>query len=243
MSSLKFPPRPTDGHKGTFGSVCILGGQRSEDGIVMLGAPTLAANAAMRSGCGTVMLGLPQPLIAEGITLAPTATGIELPVDDAGALMPSQIIELLDNHATGCSCFVIGPGFGSDWAQQQVVVALASREDRPIVLDADALNALSKLSQGQLDLRAPTIMTPHIGEYKRLAKSMGIDIDAENIEEAGAALAQAYGCVVVLKGHKTVVTDGIRLELCDEGGVELAFSSSQIAPLTICPIKLPSSVY
>ncbi|MBT4529564.1 MAG: NAD(P)H-hydrate dehydratase [Phycisphaerae bacterium] len=216
MQLPPLPPRPIDGHKGTFGSVCIIGGQRSEDGLVMIGAPALAGNSAMRSGCGKTMLAMPQQVLQAGLELAPTATGIELPVDEVGRLIPSSAIEAIDKHASACRCLVIGPGFGCDWPQQQIIATLLSREDRPIVLDADGLNALAALPSGQLELRAPTIMTPHIGEYKRLAKIAGIE--SESAEE----LAQAFGCVVVLKSNTTEVSDGVRSVVKEEGGVELA---------------------
>ena len=137
MTGPQFPIRVEDGHKGTFGSVCVIGGQRSEDGAVMIGAPTLTANAAMRSGCGKVMLAMPQQLLQAGLSMAPVVTGIELPIDDVGRLIPSAAIEAIDRHAVGCRVLVIGPGFGSDWPQQQIIATLVSREDRPIVLDAD----------------------------------------------------------------------------------------------------------
>ena len=216
------PTRSEDGHKGTFGSVCVIGGQRSEGGIVMLGAPALAANAAMRSGCGKGILAMPQPVLQHGLLLAPTVTGIELPVDEVGRLLPSASIEALDAHASDCRCLAIGPGFGSEWPQQQLVATLLSRENRPIVLDADGLNALAKLTYGQLDLRAPTILTPHVGEYNRLAEAMGIHADAQNQVEAAEALAQAYGCIVVLKSDVTVISDGVRSVEESNGSVILA---------------------
>ena len=214
------PPRPKDGHKGTFGSVCVIGGQRSEDGVVMVGAPTLTARGAMRSGCGTALLAMPQPVLQSGLTLAPTTTGIELPVDEVGRLLPSAAIEALDAHAVGCRALAIGPGFGANWPQQQLVSTLLTRDDRPIVIDADGLNALSQLESPLLDIRAPLILTPHIGEYRRLATAVGIQ------SESAEALAQAYGCVVVLKSHVTTISDGVRTEWYEHGGVELATGGS-----------------
>ena len=223
---LNFPPRPSDGHKGTFGSVCVVGGNRSEDGAVMLGAPALAANGAMRSGCGKAILAMPQPLLLAGLSMSPTSTGIELPVDEVGRLMPSPAIEAIDSHASGCRCFAIGPGLGCDWPQQQLIATLLSRDDRPIVLDADGLNSLAMLESGHLELHAPVILTPHIGEYRRLAKSMKIDIDPEDQSTAAEALAQAYGCVVVLKSANTTVSDGVTTVEVDCGGVVLASGGS-----------------
>ncbi len=214
------PPRPPEGHKGTFGSVCIIGGQRSEDGVVMVGAPVLAANSAMRSGCGKAFIAMPQQILQAGLSLAPTTTGIELPVDEVGRLIPSAAIEAIDSHASGCRCIAIGPGFGSAWPQQQIIATLISRDDRPVVLDADGLNALAQLESAQLDIQAPLILTPHIGEYHRLATSVGIEC------ESAEALAQAYGCVVVLKSHVTTISDGVQTECYEQGGVELATGGS-----------------
>lgn len=220
MTNAILPTRAEDGHKGTFGSVCVIGGQRSEDGAVMIGAPTLTANAAMRSGCGKVMLAMPQQLLQAGLTLAPVVTGVELPVDEVGRLIPSAAIEAIDRHAAGCRALVIGPGFGSDWPQQQIIATLLSREDRPIILDADGLNAFAKLPSGQLELKAPTIMTPHIGEYRRLAVAAGVE------GESAQALAQAYGCVVVLKSDVTVISDGVETIEEQLGSVVLATGGS-----------------
>ena len=220
MTLPQLPIRAEDGHKGTFGSVCVIGGQRSEDGAIMLGAPTLTANAAMRSGCGKVMLAMPQQLLQTGLSMAPVATGIELPVDDVGRLIPSAAIEAIDRHAAGCRALAIGPGFGSDWPQQQIIATLITKEDRPIILDADGLNALSKLPSGQLELRAPVIMTPHVGEFKRLAESVGIK------EESADALAQAYGCIVVLKSETTEISDGVQTARIKDGSVVLATGGS-----------------
>ena len=191
MQLPALPPRPSDGHKGTFGSVCVIGGQRSEDGVVMLGAPTLTANAAMRSGSGKVLLALPQPILQSGLTIAPCSTGIELPVDEVGRIIPSAAIEAIDTHASGCRCLAIGPGFGSGWAQQQIISTCISKDDRPVILDADGLNALSQLNSGQLELKAPTLLTPHPGEFKRLAIAMEIDVDKLNETESAEAIAPA----------------------------------------------------
>ena len=220
MTFPQLPIRAEDGHKGTFGSVCVIGGQRSEDGAIMLGAPTLTANAAMRSGCGKVMLAMPQQLLQTGLSMVPVATGIELPVDEVGRLIPSAAIEAIDRHAAGCRALAIGPGFGSDWPQQQIIATLITKEDRPIILDADGLNALSKLPSGQLELRAPVIMTPHVGEFKRLAESVGIK------EESADALAQAYGCIVVLKSETTEISDGVQTARIKDGSVVLATGGS-----------------
>jgi NAD(P)H-hydrate epimerase len=167
------------------------------------------------------MLAMPQMLLQTGLSLAPCSTGIELPVDEVGRLIPSAAIEAVDRHAVGCRCFAIGPGFGSGWSQQQIITTILSRDDRPVVLDADGLNALSQIESPQLDMKSPTIMTPHLGEGARLAHAVGAESNATAQE-----LAQAYGCVVVLKSDMTVISDGVQTTTVDFGGVELATGGS-----------------
>src|SRR5262245_41235642 len=95
-SSLpKLPPRPVDGHKGTFGTVCVVGG-RVDDQRVMVGGPALAALGALRAGCGLAVLAVPTQIMAAALVIAPTATGLALPVDENGALKPSDVAQLLD---------------------------------------------------------------------------------------------------------------------------------------------------
>lgn len=226
MSDLpSLPPRPADGHKGVFGSVCVIGGHRG-DGDVMIGAPALAALAALRSGCGLAMLGMPEPLLAAALAAAPVATGIALPVDGDGQIAPSAALEVLDEKASNCRCLVLGPGLGAQWPQQQLVAALVSRPDRPVILDADGLNALASLEDGPGELVAPIVATPHVGEYRRLAAAVGVDADPTDRAAAAAAMAQRLGCIVVLKSDVTAISDGVEVFEEHGGGVELATGGS-----------------
>ena len=219
------PARPADGHKGTFGAVCVIGGHRSENGSLMLGAPAIAATAAMRSGCGLCYLAMPEPLLPQGLVITPTATGIELPVDEVGRLHASAAVEAIDQHASGARVLALGPGLGHAWPQQQLVATLLGREDRPIVLDADGINALASLEDGATDVRSPLVLTPHVGEFERLALAMGVDGSLRG--PAGAeALAQRLGCVVVLKSYVTAISDGVTTVEDDSGGVVLATGGS-----------------
>jgi hydroxyethylthiazole kinase-like uncharacterized protein yjeF len=172
---------------------------------------------------------MPSPLLAPGLVVAPSATGLALPVDEAGALQPSRVAELLDEHMAAFDCVAVGPGLGADVPQQQIVARLTSRDDRPLVLDADALNAMAALRDFHRDLAAPAVLTPHPGEYRRLAGALGIDVDPTDPEtrpDAARALAQRLGCVVVLKGAGTVVSDGIEAVVNTTGNVALATAGS-----------------
>lgn len=219
------PARPTDGHKGTFGAVCVIGGHRSENGSLMLGAPAIAAAAAMRSGCGLCHLAMPEPLLPQGLVITPTSTGIELPVDEVGRLHASGAVEAIDQHAGTARLLALGPGLGNAWPQQQLVATLLSREDRPIVLDADGINALAALEDGAADIRSPLILTPHVGEFERLASAIGVDTSLRGAVGA-EALAQRLGCIVVFKSHVTAISDGVHTVEDDSGGAVLATGGS-----------------
>ena len=109
--------------------------------------------------------------------------------------------------------------------QQQILTRLLARDDMPLVVDADAINALAALPDVQADVRAPVVLTPHPGEYRRLSLHLGLEEDPvapESRVAAAVALARRLGCVVVLKGEGTVITDGQDVKINDTGNVALA---------------------
>ncbi len=218
------PPRPLDGHKGTFGTVCVLGGQANAP-HVMIGGPAFTATAALRAGAGLAVLAVPAPLVPAALTIAPSATGLALPTDADGNLVPSLVAALLDTHLPKYDCLAVGPGLGEGPAQQQIVMRLVGGEQPAMVIDADALNALAGVAQFQRDFRVPAVLTPHPGEYVRLARALGIEDDPVSpAARPGAAesLAQRLGCVVVIKGAGTVVSDGLNTWTNTTGNPALA---------------------
>jgi ADP-dependent NAD(P)H-hydrate dehydratase len=218
------PPRPTDGHKGTFGTVCVVGGQAAAPRM-MIGGPALSALAALRSGAGLAVLAMPAPILPHGLTIAPSATGLALPVNPSGALLASETAEVLDRFHHSFACIAVGPGFGAELPQQQVVVRLIAQADVPLVVDADAINCLAALHDFRGDFRASAILTPHVGEFRRLAAGLGLDRTVDSAEErqqAAVEIALRLGCVVVLKCDRTVVTDGISTWTSPAGNVALA---------------------
>jgi NAD(P)H-hydrate epimerase len=198
----------------------------------MIGGPAFTATAALRAGAGLAVLAVPAPLVAAALTIAPSATGLALPVDTDGNLQPSEVATLLDTHLPKYNCLAIGPGLGTGPAQQQVVTRLVGREQPAMVIDADALNALASVAQFDRDFRVPAVLTPHPGEFARLAQALGIDadlvhpVDAATRSRAAESLAQRIGCVVVLKGAGTVVSDGLETWTNTTGNPALATAGS-----------------
>jgi NAD(P)H-hydrate epimerase len=191
----------------------------------MLGGPAFSAIAALRSGCGLVRLALPEPLLEAGLTLAPSATGVPLPVDARGDIVPHLAAEALDRLLAECSCIAIGPGLGGGEGPRAMTLRVAAQREVPVVLDADALNNLAEIPDAHRDFHAPAVLTPHPGEYARLARALGVEgdaVDRATRPDAAERLAQRLGCVVVLKGAHTVVSDGMRTWLSPHANPALA---------------------
>ncbi len=205
-------PRDARGHKGTFGTVAVVGGCADEGGVRMIGGVALAAIGALRAGAGLVRLAMPEPVLSEGLVIAPSATGVALGVDESGRLVGHEAARRIDELSRGSDCLVVGPGLGTGEGGRAVTVRAAGQEDCPVVLDADALNCLAETKEIRRDIRCAAVITPHPGEYARLARSLGIPTACGESEGERAAacegLARTLGVVVVLKGAGTVVSDG-----------------------------------
>lgn len=212
----RLPPRPRAGHKGSFGHVLVVAGS-----VGKTGAAALAAAGAGRVGAGLVTVACPAGLndVMEGLcTEAMTA-----PVPDTKErCFAAGAEDALLGLAETRDVVALGPGIGTHPETVSLVRALAARLERPLVLDADGLNALGN-AVGVLKARsAPSILTPHPGEAGRL---LGISTQEVNRDRVGAArrLAESSGGVVLLKGAASVIAapDG-RVVLNPTGGPALA---------------------
>lgn len=212
------PSRRDDAHKGDVGRLLIVGGRH--DDLAMVGAPALAANAAVRSGAGLVQLLLPADLCIAALTIAPCATARVL--SDSG----EQILKAA--HEFGADVLAIGPGLGLSIAPStfaEVVVRFAG----PIVVDADGLNLLAAATKFSIPNPQRIVLTPHVGEAKRLLISRGHDVAIDTTtarREAACLLAEEFQCVIVLKGRGTLVTNGERLYINDTGNPGMATGGS-----------------
>jgi NAD(P)H-hydrate epimerase len=170
----------------------------------MIGAPLLVSHAAMRAGAGIVWCALP------GHDAAQLASGTEvitrpLPANAAGVLARAAAETLLADVGR-FAAIAVGPGLGGvgDPDVQFVVRTLVAEARRPLVLDADGLNALAgdvAQLRARRTLGGPVVLTPHAGEYQRL---MGAPVGPNRVV-AAQALAERAGAVVLLKGPGTVV--------------------------------------
>ena len=219
VSAIPDPPaRPKDAHKGTFGTVIVVGGSAT-----MIGAPALCARAALRSGVGLVKIATSPDVLAHALSIEPGATGVLL---TGGADHWRQAIDRADPD--GKAVLAVGPGMGLAEGGGQKVLSLL-RGDRPIVLDADGLNLLARTGRPRPRGEAPLVLTPHPGEFARLAEPFGITespTDTDTRPRAAAKLADIHHAVVLLKGRHTVVTDGKQLFINQTGNPALATAGS-----------------
>lgn len=206
------PARDPHGHKGTFGTVLIVGGC-ADDARRMIGAPALAAAASLRAGAGLARLLMPTAILDAALVMCPSATGVPIPAEPSGEIPPHRAVEALDAALRSADVLAIGPGLGDSPAADALTLRAIQESRVPVVLDADALHALARLPEIHRDFRASAALTPHPGEFRALARTLRLSqdpTDPRTRPAAAEALAQRLGCVVVLKGARTVVSDGSR---------------------------------
>jgi NAD(P)H-hydrate epimerase len=191
---------------------------------MMLGAPALAAMGALRSGVGIARLMMPEPILPAALATCPAAVGVPMLVNGYD-INASAAAEEFDRQLGQINAVVIGPGLGQSEAAAALVLRTLQQEELPVIVDADALNILAGTIDLWRDFRAPAVLTPHPGEFRRLADALRISADPTDPAtrpEAAAALARRLGCIVVLKGSGTIVSDGLSTWLCTRGHVCLA---------------------
>ena len=119
------PARDPAGHKGTFGTVCVVGGHAAEPSV-MLGSVVLASLGALRVGAALCIAAAPEPILPAILSACPSATGLPLPVDADGRIVPHLAAQALDAHAGRAGVLAIGPGMGTGFAEAQVTVRILS---------------------------------------------------------------------------------------------------------------------
>ena len=183
-------PRDDDSHKGSYGHGLLAAGCYG-----MAGAAIMAAKAALRSGIGLLSVSTPECNRIILQTAVPEAM-----VCTSGKLC----CETLETGARRYSAIAVGPGLGTASQTAEALGGfLQSKPEVPVIIDADALNIVA--SWDRLDLLADTIITPHPGEFGRLAACDGIAYDKSRRIEQASDFAVRHNCFVILKGHATVV--------------------------------------
>ena len=208
------PDRKQTAHKGDFGRLLLLCGSRG-----YTGAAYLAAMGALRSGAGLVFLGVPEGIYdIEAIKLN---EAIVFPLPDENGMLSAAAIGEIEKRLPNMDAVLIGCGLGQSEGTRQVVYWLLEHAEVPLVLDADGINLIRAHKHLLRGRTAPTILTPHEGEFRRLGYSIG-----ESRMEAARLAAGDLGCVMVLKGHESCITDGIAAYINPTGNPGMAVGGS-----------------
>lgn len=185
-----FPRRERTAHKGDFGRVYILAGS-----VGFTGAPVLAAAGALKTGAGLVTVGTPQsayPAVAAKLLCA-----MPKPIPETDGIVAERALPGIFKALRSADAALVGPGLGRADTVARAVIAETSC---PLVVDADGINALA----GHIDVLEArrdkvTVLTPHMGEFCRL-----LGQTPKEPREAARRFAVERGCIVVLKGHRTL---------------------------------------
>ena len=193
-----WPERTSDAYKYSVGTALVVGGATQ-----FTGAPVMAAKAAGRSGAGYVRCACPesvQSTIAGALTTVPT---LSLPTTSADGITPDTALDALGDALDTADALLVGPGLGRAPGTAQFVRRLVRTVDVPLVLDADGLNAVAGHIDNLAEERAaPWVLTPHAGEFRRLAEA---DVDLTDRVRVAQKFAERWGAVCLLKGMPSVV--------------------------------------
>ena len=208
------PDRAIDAHKGDFGKILLLCGSKG-----YTGAAYLAAMGALRSGAGLVFLGVPESIYEiEAIKLN---EAIVFPLPDAEGKLSRAAIPEIVGRLPRMDAVLIGPGLGQSEDTFTAVKAVLQNAACPVVLDADGINAIAAHKDILRGRTNPTILTPHAGEFARLGGVIG-----ESRVAAAEKMAKNLGCILLLKGHNTVITDGENTYINPTGNPGMAVGGS-----------------
>lgn len=208
------PEREKNSHKGNYGRVLLLCGS-----VGFTGAAALAAMGALRCGSGLVYLGVPESIYTiEAIKLN---EAIVFPLTEKDGKLSSQAITEISERIAHMDAVLIGPGLGCCEDVYLVTKYVLENFRGPVIVDADGINALSEHKDILRGRTAPTVITPHPGEFLRLCGNL----TGDRITDA-TDFANRYGVIVVLKGHETVITDGNIVYLNHTGNPGMAVGGS-----------------
>lgn len=208
-ASKCFLKREGNTHKGTYGKALIIAGSRG-----MTGAAVMAATSCLRTGAGLVYLAVPDDVLnsVEGMALEVVKIGYSR-------------FEDLYEHIVNCDAIAIGPGMGQSEAAGSIISKVIEASHRPMVLDADALNFLSRNQDLLKFIKAPFIVTPHPGEMARLINATVEQVQSDRINVA-LEFAQRYKSITVLKGSRTIIASDKGVVINTTGNPGMATAGS-----------------
>ncbi len=200
------PARPVVSNKGTFGNALCAAGSRN-----MPGAAKISSAGAVRSGAGLVTLAFPDSAYSAVAPCITEQVMLPCPSDSEGTFS-ANAAEVILKKAVSCSALMLGCGIGLNDDTAELTERIVTGAEIPLLLDADALNCLSKNTGILKKAKAPVIITPHPGEMSRLTGKSIEEILASPFDTA-RSFADEYNCTVVLKGANTIVCEAGKNEI------------------------------
>lgn len=195
--------RQPNANKGDYGHVAVVAGSQG-----MCGAPALVARAAQRTGAGLVTVLAPQS--AQQILAAKLDEQMTLALPQADGAVSEAAFELIADFAQKATVLCVGPGLTTRPGAVALVLRIIAEIDKPLVLDADGLNALATqpdiIARRADNPRSPLVLTPHPGEAARLLNTTIEAVEADRVS-AARTLATRYRAIVLLKGRYTLIAD------------------------------------
>jgi NAD(P)H-hydrate epimerase len=185
-----YQPIPKFAHKGSNGLGLLIAGSAQ-----MPGAAILAAQAALRSGLGKLIVHAPATEVLDKVV-------VSVPEVILSADRSADCFSCLPEKLENCNALAIGPGLGKDFATQKGIYELLKKISYPIIVDADALNILAENRDWLTLLPKNSIITPHSAEFDRLAGKSANRFERTSIAQD---FAQKHRIIVVLKGHYTTI--------------------------------------
>lgn len=209
------PARQPESHKRSVGYAVVVGGSRQ-----MTGAVALAGAAAYRAGAGLVAVAVPEGILPVAQVAVREAVFVALPETSSGSVAGGS--ERLDEVLGQAGALAIGPGMTTDERTTAWVREMVRSSEVPVVLDADGLNAFAGRAEDLADRKADLIVTPHVGEFARLAGVSAREVEGDRVRRI-RDLASRTGATVLLKGSRTLIAapDGI-VRINPTGGPFLA---------------------
>ena len=225
MKQYSLPQRDPYSHKGDYGLAVIIGGCRG-----MSGAISLAGKASLTSGAGLVRLAVPDAIVETVASYAPEAMTLPLPNDLSGRTSLDAFEPIL-RAVKPANAVALGPGLGQSLGLTALVIKLYNNVDKPMVVDADALNALSqRCLDKNYGSRYPRVLSPHPGEFSRLigrpTPSERTNVEQQERVKAAEFFAEKNGVILILKGHHSIITDGANTEINQTGNPGMATGGS-----------------
>ena len=212
-----------DANKGSFGTLLVIAGSAG-----MAGASALTAISSLRAGVGLVMLAVPESLLDTAAVLAPEAVLRALPETAARTHGGPGALDAALALAEKCDAVALGPGMSGNSDAVRFVQELVSRVSKPIVIDADGLNAIADTPEATRNRgpEHPTVLTPHPGEMGRLLGIKTNDVQADRVAAVRRA-AERFGAIALLKGSRTLIAapDG-QMAINRRGSAALATAGS-----------------